>query len=70
YQAERVATVCNNGYNSLRRNFLPKIPRFFLSLSYNGISLAYFSATKSYTRPLAKIPRNEKQSGKIMNLTA
>ena len=31
-QAERVVTLANNGYNLLRRNFLPKIPSNFAKL--------------------------------------
>ena len=46
-QAERVATVCNKGYNSLRRNFLPKIPAFLLLLELGEKNPADFSATKS-----------------------
>ena len=42
----RKKTKANNGYSSLRRNFLSEIPAYLLTLVYGGKNPADFSATK------------------------
>jgi hypothetical protein len=58
----------NNGYSSLLRNFLPKIPAALLSFGYSGKNPADFSATNHSPNVVQQL-RKKMSTEKVSELT-